>query len=217
VAPPSAKDLSAVIFDLDGTLTDTLPVAFSAFRAAVAAFTDRQFTDAELIATFGPSEDGILRRLVPDHWERCFERYVDEYAERHHACSAPFPGIEVALDLLKRRGVRLAVVTGKAARTAAITLDRVGIADYFEIVATGSAAGGIKPQAIRSVLDAWREDPGRAAYVGDAIPDMQAARAVGILGVGAAWAGTATPVDLTSAGAALVFTDIEPFIAWLRG
>jgi HAD superfamily hydrolase (TIGR01549 family) len=212
-----AKDLSAVIFDLDGTLTDTLPIAFSAFRAAVAAFTDRQFSDAELIASFGPSEDGILRRLIPEHWERCFERYVDEYAERHHACSAPFPGIEAALDVLKRRGVRLGLVTGKAARTAAITLERVRIAHYFDAVETGSSAGGVKPQAIRNVLHAWRADVGRAAYVGDAIPDMQAARAVGILGVGAASAGTATPGDLTSAGATVVFTNIEPFVGWLRG
>ena len=66
---------------------------------------------------------------------------MDEYAERHHACSAPFPGIEVALDVLKRRGVRLGLVTGKAARTAAITLERVRIAHYFDVVETGSSAG----------------------------------------------------------------------------
>lgn len=66
-------------------------------------------------------------------------------------------------------------------------------------------------------VDAWRVDPRRAAYVGDAIPDMQAARAVGIIGVGAAWARTATPADLTNAGAAVVFAAIEPFVAWLRG
>jgi pyrophosphatase PpaX len=216
MAPISPDGLAGMIFDLDGTLTDTVPVAFSAFRRAVSEFTDRRFADEELIAMFGPSEDGILRRLLPDHWESCFERYLSEYAERHASCSAPFPGIEVALHRLKRRGVRLAVVTGKAARTAAITLDRVGIAHYFEAVETGSAEGGIKPRSIRKILDGWRLAPDRVAYVGDAIPDMEAAHAVGMIAVGAAWAGTVPAADLQNAGAAVVFTSVETFITWLR-
>ena len=211
----SADRLAGMIFDLDGTLVDTLPVAFSTFRSVVAEFTDRRFADEELIAMFGPSEDGILRRLFPDHWERCFERFVGEYAERHAGCSAPFRGIDVALDVLKRRGVRLAIVTGKAARTAAITLERVGIADYFDVVETGSPEGGVKPRAMRKILDAWRLSPRSVAYVGDAVSDIEAARAVGVVALGAAWGGTMPPAELEKAGADVVFTDVENFIRWL--
>jgi beta-phosphoglucomutase-like phosphatase (HAD superfamily) len=61
-----------VIFDLDGTVTDTLSIAFSVFRAAVAEFMPHQFTDEELMRFFRPTEE-------PHNWELCFERYLDEY------------------------------------------------------------------------------------------------------------------------------------------
>src|SRR5689334_4468815 len=75
--------VAGVIFDLDGTLADTLPMAFAAFRFALSGLVDRQYTDEELSALAGPSEDGILRRLVPAAWPTAVERYLAEYARRH--------------------------------------------------------------------------------------------------------------------------------------
>ena len=62
-------NLGGLIFDLDGTLTDTLPVALAAFREAVRVYSDRSYTDEEIVARFGPTEEGMLQRLVPDRWE----------------------------------------------------------------------------------------------------------------------------------------------------
>ena len=113
------RALEGVIFDLDGTVTDTLSIAFSAFRAAVAEFTPHQFTDEELMRFFGPTEEGILRRILPHNWELCFERYLDEYTSRHVGCSAPFPGmtsVQLAVDPSKT-SVRLrALYTGLSGR-----------------------------------------------------------------------------------------------------
>lgn len=208
--------LTGVIFDLDGTITDTLPIAFSAFHAAVAAFTERRFTDAELIGFFGPAEDGILRRILPQHWERCFARYLDEYTSRHAACSAPFPGMLEVLDFLKKQGVPIALVTGKAPQAVAITLKCVAIADYFDVMEMGSPEGGVKPLALRRVVDRWGVESTAVAYVGDACSDMQAANQIGVVAVGAAWAATEDPAMLEASGASVVFTRIEDFFAWLR-
>ena len=144
-----SRSLSGMIFDLDGTLTDTVPISFAAFRTAVAQFTDRRFTDAELIAFFGPSEDGILRQLLPEHWQPCFERYLEEYAARHSGRQVMFPGIETALGLLAASDMRLAIVTGKAQRATTITLEHANISRFFDAIETGSAEGGIKPRSIR--------------------------------------------------------------------
>jgi pyrophosphatase PpaX len=215
---PSGSDnrLDGVIFDLDGTLTDTLPIAFSAFRAAVAQFTRRQFTDEELIGFFGPTEEGILRRVLPHGWERCFEVYLDEYTSRHAGCSTPFPGMTGVLDLLKARGVPLGLVTGKAPRAVAITLKYVDISHYFDAIEMGSPEGGVKPQALRRVLDKWCVDVSCVAYVGDATSDMEAANEIGLIAIGAAWAVTADAATLEASGAHVVFTRPGQLFDWVR-
>jgi pyrophosphatase PpaX len=167
------RALEGVIFDLDGTVTDTLSIAFSAFRAAVAEFTPDQFTDKELMRFFGPTEDGILRQILPHDWELCFERYLDEYASRHVSCSAPFPGMTSVLDFLKGQRIPMALVTGKAPRAVAITLKQVDIAHYFDMIEMGSPEGSVKPQALSKVIDKWRVNASCVAHVGDAISDKQ--------------------------------------------
>lgn len=209
--------LGAVIFDLDGTVTDTWPVAIAAFRAAFAEFAPGPFTDKELMALAGPSEDGIMRRLLPDRWRACFERYLEEYAARHGDDPLLFRGIGDVLDLLRSRGVPLAIVTGKARRAAEITLEHAGIAGYFECVEAGSAGGNVKPQAIRRLGRRWSIDGHRVAYVGDTDKDIRAARAAGVVAIGAAWSGTARAPLLEGAGADVVFTEVERFRAWLDG
>jgi pyrophosphatase PpaX len=210
------RSLSGMIFDLDGTLTDTVPISFAAFRAALARYTDRRFTDAELFAFFGPSEDGSLRQLLPEHWQGCFELYLEEYAARHAGRQVLFPGIETALDLLAAGDTRLAIVTGKAQRATTITLEHANISRYFDAIEAGSAEGGIKPRSIRILLARWGLQEGRVAYVGDTIHDMHAASAVGVPGIGAAWGGTEGVDALKAAGASLTFTTVEEFVAWLR-
>jgi pyrophosphatase PpaX len=212
----SGNLLDGVIFDLDGTLTDTLPISFSAFRAAVARFTPREFTDEELIGFFGPTEEGILRRILPSAWERCFDVYLDEYTSRHAGCSTPFPGMTGVLDLLKARGVRLGLVTGKAPRAVAITLKYVDISHYFDAIEMGSPEGGVKPQALRRVLDKWCVDGSCVAYVGDATSDMQAANQIGLIAIGAAWALTADAATLEASGAHVVFTCTGQLFDWVR-
>ena len=169
------RALEGVIFDLDGTVTDTLSIAFAAFRAAVAEFTPHQFTDKELMRFFGPTEEGILRRILPHDWELCFERYLDEYASRHVSCSAPFPGMTSVLDFFKGQRIPVALVTGKAPRAVAITLKHVDIAHYFDMIEMGSPEGSVKPQALSKVINKWRVNASSVAYVGDAISDAQAA------------------------------------------
>jgi phosphoglycolate phosphatase-like HAD superfamily hydrolase len=211
-----SRSLSGMIFDLDGTLTDTVPISFAAFRTAVAQFTDRRFTDAELVCFFGPSEDGILRQLLPQHWQRCFECYLEEYAARHAGRTVLFPGIETALDLLAESDMRLAIVTGKAQRATVFTLEHTNILRFFDAIEAGSAEGGIKPRSIRKVLARWGLQESRVAYLGDTIYDMQAASAVGVTGIGAAWGGTGGVDELKAAGAALTFATVEGFVGWLR-
>ena len=58
------KKIKALIFDLDGTIGDTLPLCIKAFRRSIEPLIGRSVSDAEIIATFGPSEEGTIMALA---------------------------------------------------------------------------------------------------------------------------------------------------------
>jgi HAD superfamily hydrolase (TIGR01549 family) len=208
--------LDGIIFDLDGTLGDTLPVCFAAFRRALAGFSRHEYTDEEIAGLFGPSEEGIIQRIVPDRWQACLTAYLAAYEEESARNARLFPRIEMALRLLRQRGIALAIVTGKGAASAAISLRDLRLAKYFDVVETGSPEGGVKPQAIKKILLEWGVVPHRVAYVGDAPADIQAAREAGVIPLGAAWAATACADELRAASPLETFQSVENFIAWIE-
>ena len=208
--------LDGVIFDLDGTLGDTLPVCFAAFRRALEGFSGRHYTDEEIAALFGPSEEGMIRRLVPDRWQACLEVYLAAYEEESARRARLFPGIETALRLFERRGVALAIVTGKGARSAAISLQHLGLAEFFDVVETGSPDGSVKPLAIQRVLGKWSAAPDRVAYVGDVPTDMEAAKEAGVIPLAAGWAATSDADSLRALSPLEMFRDVPDFIAWIE-
>lgn len=190
--------MRGVIFDLDGTLADTLPLAIAAFRRAIEPLTRRTLTDAEIIAQFGPSEEGMIRILAPDHYDAALAGYLRHYEALHGMVPEPFPEMRELLADLKARGVRLGLVTGKGAQSARLSLRRFGMENAFETVETGDPAGPRKVEGIGRVLAGWGMVPSEAVYVGDAPSDVTAAREAGVAAVGAAWAGT-TGRDLLAA------------------
>ena len=211
----AATKLKGMIFDLDGTLADTVPVCVAAFRSAFERFLDHRYTDEEIKAFFGPTEEGSCRRAVPNNWRGCLEAYLDAYRKIHDGLTEPFPQIEDALRLLKKRGAATAVVTGKGPVSAYISLRRLGLEPYFEIVETGSPDGPIKPESLKKVLAKWEAEPHETAYVGDVAYDMQAASEVGMISLGAAWAKGSTAHESGSM-VEVIFYDVGSFVKWIE-
>jgi pyrophosphatase PpaX len=209
-------NLEGVIFDLDGTLADTLPVCYAAFRSALASYSDREYTDQEIHGFFGPTEEGIIRRLVPNDWEAGLRLYLEAYERAHDTCPIPFAGIETALQLLREQGIALGVVTGKGPASAAISLKRLGLESYFDVVEAGAAEGPIKPASIRQVLARWSLSPSQIVYVGDAPSDIDAARQAGVAAIGAAWARPQQSEALKARAPLAVFDRVDCFVAWIE-
>jgi phosphoglycolate phosphatase-like HAD superfamily hydrolase len=208
--------LSGIIFDLDGTLGDTLPVCFKAFRHAIFEFTGRSLTDQQIRATFGPSEEGIIRTHVPDRWQECLDLYVDAYRREHAKAGDPFPGMREALEVLGERGLRRAVVTGKSIVTAGISLEAMGVRSYFDIVEGGAAEGDVKARNITRVLDTWGMAARDAAYVGDAPSDMEAAHNTGVAALAAVWSGHNNVRAMLSRRPAAVFQHVSEMMEWIE-
>lgn len=209
--------IAGVIFDFDGTLADTLPLCFAAFAHAFERFTGERWSNARISRLFGPSEEGIFRTVRPNDWEAALEEYLTFYAREHAHLGQTIPGVAELLDWLGEREIPVGVVTGKGQQSAEISLRALGLAGRIGTARYGSPLGGVKPYAIRDILDEWRLPAERVAYVGDAASDMHDAACAGVLPVGAAWAPDSNATALRAAGAVYVFSAPAELQTWLSG
>lgn len=208
--------LKGFIFDLDGTLINSLPVVRTSLIRTLTHFSHREYSDKDLTSLLGPTEEGIFKTLFPDSWNESLQFYLEEYDRLHADYAEPFPGIVEALNLLQERRIKLALVSGKGIGSMKISLKHSGLEHFFEHIITGSEHRASKPEHIRKILDVWEFDPEEAAYVGDIAYDVQAAKEVGVLSISALWAETAQIQKVLAANPELAFHKVESFIEWLK-
>jgi len=210
--------IKGVIFDMDGTLGDTVFVSVEAIVRAVHTHTGKSFTHPEIIARFGPSEIGIIKNLVPDQvWEAACQTFHQEYERIHqeHQIGA-YPGIERILDLLAAHHIRQAIVTGKGAKSAQISLGFFQLNGYFEYIETGWQSGSSKEACINKVVEEWQIPPGNVLYIGDAPSDVTIARCAGVRPVSVAWDDTADTQELLAQQPEALFETIPELENWLK-
>jgi pyrophosphatase PpaX len=208
--------LQGIIFDLDGTLADTMQLGIQEIKATIEHFSGRIPGQAELYTLVGITEAGILERLLPGRLAETLPYYLDLYERLHLDCTQVFPGVENALSIVKARGKKTAIVTGKSAQTAATSVRLLGLDRWIDIVEPGFLEKPDKPRSIRLVLERWDMPPNQAAYVGDMPSDMQAANAAGLYAVGAAWAETSTLRAGLPPETDRVFYDLDSFSRWIE-
>jgi phosphoglycolate phosphatase/pyrophosphatase PpaX len=209
--------LKGVMFDMDGTIADTNPLCLAAFQAALEKTGGRPFTAQEIMATYGPSEDGCLAALVGDRAPEAFGLYLEYYQANHlRLCPAPFPGLVEVLELVRARGAALALITGKCAASLALDLAVFGLAGRFQIIKTGRPEGADKPADMRAVLRELGLKPGEAVYVGDSPADVASARAAGLAILAAAWAPGAEREKLQSLAPDRLFLSVAELASYLE-
>ena len=183
------QKLKSVIFDVDGTIVDSLPLCVEAFRQATEPIAQRSFTTEEIFSAFGPSDEGTIRVFVPNAVETGMEQFLSHYRRLHPVmCPKPFDGIVDVLDWLKSRQVSIGLVTGKGPRSLAITLEILNLEHYFDAIKTGSPLRANKPECLRNILREFGHLPSESLYIGDAPSDITACREVSIPIYSAAWA-----------------------------
>lgn len=203
------------IFDLDGTLADTLPLCIFAFQEALELVSGRRPTKQEVMHYFGYAEKGITQSLCPNNWEGYYDTYLKIYNDYHHMCPKPFDGIKNILDYMLDNEYKIAMVTGKGSDTANITLEKYGIKHYFEYVETGSPQGSIKPECIKKIINKWNASSENVFYIGDTHTDIIDSNKAGVLPIAVSWASTSDHNKLLAHNPHLIFKEIQEFYNWL--
>ncbi len=188
--------IKAVFFDFDGTIADTLPICIDAFRNTVEPVLRRKLSLEETKKYFGPTEDGIFAKYFPEQQDELLKIYYENYAALQKSVPGTVPGIMELVRALRRKGVRVALITAKGATTCRISLDYYGIADDFEFIRVGGAEGRVKDVQIVEILREINVEPCDAVYVGDSPKDVVSAHKAQVQAWGAAWFDAAVPDDI---------------------
>lgn len=207
-APPFDLRVKAVIFDLDGTIGNTLPLCIMAFRESLEPLAGRTLTDDEIVATFGPSEEGTIAVLLPERQAEGLNRYLLRYEELHCRWPSPFEGIPEILSYLKAKRIFVGLITGKGKQSTELTLKNYGVENYFDVIKTGASSGPVKDRRIEEVIEEFSLDRKEILYVGDAASDVRACRDCNIKIAAAAWAPTANAPELEQARPDFLFSSV---------
>jgi phosphoglycolate phosphatase-like HAD superfamily hydrolase len=179
-----------VIFDLDGTLTDSADGIVSSFRHALGQI-GAAVPDGDLASRIvGPPMHHSLAAMgLGEHADAAIAAYRDDYSTRGWAMNSLFDGIGLLLADLRSAGIRLAVATSKAEPTARRILAHFGLDHYFEVVAGASVDGtrASKADVLGHALAQLQPLPERVLMVGDRLHDVEGAAAHRIDAVVVGW------------------------------
>ncbi len=207
----SARTLpyDAVIFDLDGTLTDSEPGIVNCVQYALAKFGIRDLDPEQLRAYIGPPLNPAFQQLSglsPEDAERAVLYYRERYNVDGFLENRVFEGIPALLKTLKARGAYLALATAKPHPVVDMVLDAFDLTKYFDRIMAPGGEHGLHDKAslVRAALPTLCH---RACMVGDRLFDIEGARSCGIDAVGAGY-GYGGREELERAGATTVVDSV---------
>jgi pyrophosphatase PpaX len=201
----------AILFDLDGTLVDTVPFILEAVRHAFEGYGTCP-TDAEWIAGIGTPLRVQLASFArrPEDVNSLFERYRSFWLARHDERTRAFPGAVETVEALAGAGHPIGVVTAKIEQGAFRTLRHTGLLPHVQAVVGADSCANAKPhpEPVLLALSRLGSSPREALLVGDSPHDIAAAKAAGARAVAALWGACARPA-LEAAGADHFLADVR--------
>lgn len=182
--------MTAILWDLDDTLLDTLDGRMKALAHAHEALLGTTIDPLDLWRSHrGGSLESLGRRLVGDR----YLQFAEAYRERYFGVVRevrPFAGVTGVLSALHEAHIPMAVVTSKVSWGATQELDAAGLLQYFQVVVGCDDTDAHKPdpEPVHLAVDRMLiDDPAHVLFVGDSPADIWAARNAGVRSVAALW------------------------------
>ncbi len=214
-------------FDLDGTLLDTSGDLTDAVNHALGFLGRQPLSPAAVRPMIGRGARAMLEQALealddrdPEDMARAYPELLRFYEANVARRSTPFPGMLDALDALASRGVALAIVTNKFEHLAVKLIGELGLGSRFATIIGGDTMGkgNAKPSALPIREMIARCGGGRAAFVGDSIYDVLAARNAGVPSVAVSFGFLTQPIEELGADAVIDdYAELIPALVSLGG
>jgi phosphoglycolate phosphatase/AHBA synthesis associated protein len=181
--------IQGLVFDLDGTLIDSLAITIDAFNRGIEHFGYPKKSSQDILAYFGPGEGEIFAKIVgPDNAKVAYQ-VARKHMDANVGKIPLHEGVKELLEGLKKMNLPVSIFTGRGQETTTMILNHHGIYNDFEIVITSDHVDQPKPspEGLHKCLDKMKMKPEDVLFIGDSPVDMQAAKASGAIGVAALW------------------------------
>lgn len=207
--------LKAVLFDLDGTLLDSVPAILNSNRQ-VCIEMGIPYDEVKMRNWIGIPLKAQAHKLVPDRELEFMDVYRKVYRELQDPDTHLFSGTIPMLDSLRAQGYHTGLVTSKNSRGTTRIVDLIGLRDKFDAIISADEVENAKPhpEPILTALEMLNVTPEEAVYVGDSLFDADAAHSAGVKFVAVTW-GARTKEDLLLMCPEAIFDTWEDFLVWL--
>lgn len=181
--------LDTILFDLDGTLINTIDLIVASFEHTLEAYFPGEYSKSDIPAFIGPPLSETFERINPDHVEEMIAVYRKFNHANHDSLVTEYEGVIETLDQLAARGFAMAIVTTKRRDTALKGLELMGMAEYFPVVISLDEVTKYKPdpEPLMLALEQLGRQPEQALMVGDSEHDILGGKNTGTLTAGVSW------------------------------
>lgn len=156
-------------------------------------FRKEELTEEENNSIYGPTEEGIILKLIKDKGEakECFLRYLDLYNEYHDELLPDFIlGIRELLEELNKRNIPVFLLTGRSKESTMITLTKFNAFKYFKAIYTGGLYGEVKEELLNELASIHHYNKEDLVYIGDSLHDVPQCRRANVDIISVSYANT---------------------------
>ncbi|ASB54796.1 MULTISPECIES: pyrophosphatase PpaX [Bacillus] len=183
------KRVTAILFDLDGTLIDTNELIIASYLHTLDHYCPGQFKREDVLPFIGPPLYETFSGINAEKCDEMISMYRAFNHEKHDELVTEYETVYETLDELKKAGYQLGIVTTKLRDTVNMGLKLTGIGAFFDTVVTLDDVKHPKPdpEPVRLALSRLGCDPSEAIMVGDNYHDVMAGKNAGTKSAGVAW------------------------------
>jgi len=218
------KNIKIVLFDLDGTLLNTLDDIADGANRALGIFGYPAHPVDAYRYFVGQGVDNLMKTIIPEKectppkLEAVKKTYTEWYSEHSLDKTRPYNGVPDMIRELKGMSLKLTVVSNKPETDSKFTVSRTFEPGLFDAVAGGKSGMPLKPDPaiVNNVLAEFGFSPKEAVLVGDTIVDLSTAKNAGCMSIGAKWGFRPEEVSFAGSGADFVIDHPSELVGLLR-
>ncbi|ANU18939.1 pyrophosphatase PpaX [Planococcus plakortidis] len=183
------KDITALLFDFDGTLLDTNELIIQTFLSVLGEHFPGEYGREDVLHFIGPSLEQTFTEIAPGRVNELSDQYRRLNRTLHDELVSEYDGVAETLRTLKSRGLKMAIVSTKREETILHGLKLMGVHDVFDVLVALDHVQNPKPhpEPLELALRLLEADQQEALMIGDNSHDIEGGKNAGVRTAGVAW------------------------------